>query len=158
MAKIVFDGLEEYLSKIEILQDKATEMLKESVYPAAGLITDKIREKIKSLDSGKERHTKAKRIMHYKQKEGLLNGLGLARMEETEFGVHTKVGFHGYNELKSKKYPKGQPNAMIARVVESGSTYQKKQSFIRPVVNTYKKEVENMIENNLDEKIKEVMK
>ncbi len=158
MAHIELNGFDDYISRIEALSEKSAEMMKESIYPAAGMITDKVREKLQSLEADNKRYTKYTRVMHYEQKKGLLEGLGLARMEETSHGIHTKVGFSGYNKLQSKTYPRGQPNLMIARVVESGTTYQKKQPFMRPVVNAYKKEAEKIIKDILEEKIKEVMK
>lgn len=158
MANIVFDGLEKYIKQLEDLGDKSHDMMKEAVYPAAGFMIEKIKDKIESLPSTDVRYSNFQRKMHHQQKKGLLQSIGLAKMQDTEFGVNTKIGFDGYNVLKSKKYPDGQPNVMIARVVESGSTYQKKQPFIRPTINAYKKEAEKMIEKNLDEKIKEVMK
>ena len=44
------------------------------------------------------------------------------------------MGFDGYNDIKTKRWPNGQPNALIARACESGSSAMLKQPFVRPAI------------------------
>lgn len=74
------------------------------------------------------------------QKKGLLDGFGVSRMQDDSGYKNVKLGFDGYNSVKTKKYPNGQPNVLIARVTESGSSYQQKTPFVRPAVNASRKE------------------
>ena len=67
--------------------------------------------------------------------------------------INVKLGFDGYNSVKTKKYPKGQPNALIARVTESGSSYRTKTPFIRPAVRATKKAAEQAGQAKIDERI-----
>ena len=64
-------------------------------------------------------------------------------MQNDQGYVNVKLGFDGYNSVKTKKYPNGQPNALIASVTESGSPYREKTGFIRKSVNTSKKDAED---------------
>ena len=71
--------------------------------------------------------------------------------------INVKVGMDGYNSETSKKYPKGQPNALIARSLESGSSFAPKRPFIGPSVNRTKGAAERAIAEKLDDEIKKVM-
>ena len=88
-----------------------------------------------------------------KEKQGLLDGFGVSPMQDDGGYINVKLGFDGYNGVKTKKYPKGQPNALIARVTESGSSYREKTPFIRPAVNASKKQAEQAGQMKIDEKI-----
>ena len=67
---------------------------------------------------------------------------------------HVKIGFDGYNDVKTRKYPKGQPNAMIARVTESGSSYREKTPFIRTAVQSSEKAAVEAAKEKIDNGIK----
>lgn len=56
--------------------------------------------------------------------------------------LNVKLGFDGYNGMKTKKYPKGQPNVLLARSIESGSSIAKKRPFVAPAVRKTKKAAE----------------
>ena len=72
--------------------------------------------------------------------------------------INVKVGMDGYNSETSRKYPKGQPNALIARSLESGSSFAPKRAFIGPAVNRTKGAAEKAIAQKLEEEIKKTMK
>ena len=67
--------------------------------------------------------------------------------------LNVKIGFDGYNNVRTRTYPKGQPNALIARATESGSSVRKKTPFIRPAVNASKKQAIDSCKVVVDEKI-----
>ena len=70
------------------------------------------------------------------QWKDLAEGLGIAKPDVDHQGnTNTKVGFKGYGSHPTKKYPKGVPNALLARAVESGSSVRKKTPFVRPGTN-----------------------
>ena len=74
------------------------------------------------------------------EKQGLLEGFGISPMENENGYYNVKLGFDGYNSVKTHKYKQGQPNVLIARITESGSSYRAKTPFIRPAVNSTKNE------------------
>ena len=92
------------------------------------------------------------------QKQGLIASLGLSTMRDAGGYINTKLGFDGYNAVKTRKYPGGQPNALIARAAESGSVALIKTPFIRPGVKAAKKAAEKAMEKTLDEEIEKIMK
>lgn len=72
--------------------------------------------------------------------------------------MNVKLGFDGYNTVKTNSYPNGQPNVMIARAIESGSSIRDKHPFVRPAVNAAKKECLKKAEEVVNEEISKIMK
>ena len=71
-----------------------------------------------------------------------------------EGNTNTKVGFAGYGTFPTKKYPKGVPNALLARSVESGSSVRKKAPFVRKAVNKSRDKAISEMEKKINESIK----
>lgn len=159
MAKwIVGKGLDSYIAYLQSINAVTDEVIGEAVYEMAKVVADKVRANIQALPAV----TNAANIATYRQgysrlsepeKQGLLDGFGVSPMQDDGGYINVKLGFDGYNSVKTKKYPKGQPNALIARVTESGSSYREKTPFIRPAVNASKKQAEQAGQMKIDEKI-----
>lgn len=162
MAKfVVGNGISNYVQQLEELSTASEEMIKRSVYSGAGIVTDAVRKNIQGLPV---RHggyfkdgVKASGITPV-QKAGLLNGLGIAPFKNENGYVHVKVGMDGYNATKTKKYPKGQPNAMVARSVETGTSWMQAHPFIGPAVRSTKAKAEQAMAKAFDEECKKRMK
>lgn len=159
MAKwIVGKGLDNYIAYLQSINAVTDEMIGEAVYDMAKVVADKVRANIQALPAVPN----AANIATYRQgysrlsepeKQGLLDGFGVSPMQDDGGYVNVKLGFDGYNSVKTKKYPKGQPNALIARVTESGSSYREKTPFMRPAVNASKKTAEAAGRAKFDERI-----
>lgn len=133
MAKIEFDGFEEYRKQLLKLGTSIEGVIKYAVYDAAGMVADAIKANT-PVESG-----------------ALQNSIGLTGFRNEDGYIYTKVVFDGYDG-------RGVPNALKARVLESGSSKRKKHPFIRPALNRVKSAAEYSIEMKLDEKMKELMK
>ena len=159
MAKwIVGKGLDSYISYLQKINAVTDEVIGEAVYEMAKVVADSIRSGIQALPTV----SNAANIATYKkgysrlsdeEKQGLLDGFGVSPMQDDGGYINVKLGFDGYNSVKTKKYPQGQPNALIARVTESGSSYREKTPFIRPAVKAAQKEAEQAGQMKIDEKI-----
>ena len=90
-------------------------------------------------------------------KQGLLDGFGISKMEETDGYLHVKLGFDGYNSVKTDKYPQGQPNQLVARGVESGASWIEKTPFVRPAVRRTQKSAVKAMQNIIDEETEKIM-
>lgn len=155
MAKwTVGKGIDKYIQDLQNLEFGSEEMAKRAVYEGAKIVTDAIRTSIQALPVGPPREGKVTQA----QKAGLLEGLGIAGFRKDGTFINVKVGMDGYNSVKSKKFPNGQPNALIARSLESGSSFAPKRPFIGPSVNRTKGAAERAIAEKLDDEIKKVMK
>lgn len=171
MAKINSDAADEYLAMLKKLEKNTDDICKQTVYQGAKVVADAIKQSIDALPvqpppTGKKFYylsdaaKKADELIHgisEQQKEGLQKGFGITDMQQENGGWNVKIGFVGYNEVKTKKYPKGQPNAMIARSVESGSSVRDKTPFIAPAVRTARKSAEKAMEITISEKIQALL-
>lgn len=163
MAKIEMTGLDEYMKQLESLTKDITGTLKRGVYDAADVIADAVRSQINALPAVDDIEgligwqQKRPTVLTKKQKAGLLSGLYLAKMRTEANRVDTKLSFTGYNNVKTKKYPQGQPNAMIAAAVESGSSAHRKTPFIRTTANKVKSQAVAAMRDTIDADIKKIM-
>jgi HK97 gp10 family phage protein len=133
MAKIEFDGFEEYRKQLLKLGTSIEGVIKYAVYDAAGMVADSIKANAPA-DTG-----------------ALRNSIGLTDFKNDGGYVYTQVVFSGYDG-------RGVPNVLKARVLESGSSTRAKHPFVRPAVNRVKSAAEYSIEMKLDEKMNELMK
>ena len=159
MAKwIVGKGLDSYISYLQKIDAVTDEAIGEAVYEMAKVVADSVRSGIQALPTVSNQaniatYKKGYSRLSDEEKQGLLDGFGVSPMQDDGGYINVKLGFDGYNSVKTKKYPKGQPNALIARVTESGSSYREKTPFIRLAVNASKKQAEQTGRMKIDEKI-----
>ncbi len=133
MATFQFQGIDEYAEKLSKMSNKAVGMIKRAVYDGAAEVMKVFVAEISALPVEKNRYRKTELPLTgvtATQKAGLLAGIGLAHMKNDMGYINTKIGFDEYNGVRTKKYPNGQPNALIANAVNSGSSVRKKIPFI----------------------------
>lgn len=160
MKLTVGKGIDNYISELERISNATDDMIGKAVYAGADIIADEIRRNIENLPSVDTAGTSAAKVTGLRtiQKKGLLDGLGIAK-KQTDMGyVHVKVGFDGYNGLKTSQYPKGQPNAMIARTFESGNSFTKKMPFVAPAVRDKREAAERKMADVIDTEVSKYIK
>lgn len=118
MATFKFDGLEAYAKQLEQLGKEAPKIVNVSLYEGAKVLADAVKAEIPGLKLPSER-----------QKKGLKEGLGVAHFWHKDGTVMTKIGFDGYNEVKTKRWPRGQPNVVIARALIRGTSWMTPDRF-----------------------------
>ena len=137
MATFQFQGMDEYAAKLNKMSDKAVGMIKRAVYDGAAAVLHEAIAQISALPVIENRYRGTDpplRGVTATQKAGLLAGIGLAKMTNANGFINTKLGFDGYNGVRNGKYPNGQPNALIARAVNSGTSVRVKIPFIARTV------------------------
>lgn len=151
MAKIEMKGLDLYLVQLSRLEMATKEeIIGKAIYEGAGIVADAIREELEKLPTDESFGTTEHPAKGIKavQKVGLLQSMGISEMREENGMYNVKIGFDGYNKVKTARWPKGQPNTMVARAAESGTTWLQKSPFARPAVrNTRKKALDKMGES-----------
>lgn len=161
MAKITFPGLNDYELMISRLSKGVDDIAGKAIYAGAGIVADAIKENIKDLPIVRGYGTEKDPLpggVTAPQKAGLIEGLGISPMQSDAGYLNVKIGFDGYNATKTEKYPQGQPNQLVARGVESGTSWKKKSPFIRPAINASKQRAEDEMARILDQEIEKVMK
>ena len=161
MAKITFPGLNDYELMISRLSKGVDDIAGKAIYAGAGIVADAIKENIKDLPIVRGYGTKENPLpggVTAPQKAGLINGLGISPMQNDAGFLNVKIGFDGYNATKTDKYPQGQPNQLVARGVESGTSWKQKKPFIRPAINASKSRAEAEMARILDQEIEKITK
>ena len=133
MAKIEFQGLEEYRARLLDLGYSIEGICKYATYDAAGMVADAVKANTPA-DTGDLRDSI--KLYHFRNSDGY---------------IHTGLYFKGYDS-------KGVPNALKARTIEKGRSNMPARPFIRPAVNRVKQQAEALIALRLDEKMKSIMK
>ena len=67
--------------------------------------------------------------------------------------MNVKIGYDGYNNIVTERWPQGQPNMMIARAAESGTTFMQAQYFMERAVRSATPAVEKAIEAQFYEEL-----
>lgn len=149
MAKFqVGKGLDEYISQLENLEFHADQMMGRAIYKGADIVANAIKASIQNLP---------KSACSDVEKAGLLNGFGIASMKEDNGYFNVKAGFDGYNDDKTKKWPNGKPNSMIARSIEGGTSWKAKHPFIAPAVKASRDAAEKAMQKEIENGIKSIM-
>lgn len=160
MAKITVKGLDEYANRLATLKKESEKVVKDAVYAGAAEVADSIKSGLRSLPTSNERGTPEHPVegVTNRQKADLIDAFGLAPMENKDGYVQTKAGFDGYGRTPSKKYPKGLPNALLMRSVESGTSFRKKSPVIRKAVNKSRQRSIQAMGEAIDKACEEIMK
>lgn len=160
MAVIQFKRGDEYLGKIAKLDAALKdEICGAAIYGAAGIVADEIRSQLKAVptDEGYGTASEPTRGPKAGQKEGLLDALGISSMEEKSGYYDVKIGFDGYNGIKTKRWPNGQPNQMVARSIERGTSWMKANAFVKRAMAATRKRALEFMKNSVDESIRKIM-
>lgn len=175
MAKFEPGSIAEYIQQLERLYSDSVPIIKEAVYDGAAVVADEIKKNLNSLPVEEARWATSSNPLKgvtQRQKEDLLDGFGISGFDgvggqagtrDLNF-VNVKLGFDGYGRTHSKRYGWDKstgkvaaigklPNALLARSVESGTSFRKKYPFIRTAVNASKLRCENAMEERILDEI-----
>lgn len=148
-------GLDEYMAQIEKLTQESDSIAGKAIYSGAGVAIKKFTAAIKSIPESSNPH----HGILPEQKEGLLSGAGITKLEIDSGGNrNVKIGIDGYNKVKTKNFPNGQPNILIARAVNSGTSTRPKNRFSDTSMKMAEGDVINAMQKRIDEEIEKIMK
>lgn len=140
MAKFTVKTGTEFSSKIYALGKNAKTAIESSLKGGAAVMADEIRRGIGGLPSATG-----------VTKKGLEEGLGISPVREDGGVYDVKVGFEGYND-------RGVPNAMMARIMESGTSKTPKHPFVEPAKRRAKKAAIAAMQEAFDKECEKIMK
>lgn len=156
MARISFTGLDKYLEQLNKIGNASTAICKMALYDGAAVVGNAIRAEVEALPTT-DRNGDPQQILEY-EKEGLLEGLGVAKMKSKNGVIYTRIDFDGYNRLKSKKYPSGHPNSMVARAINSGTSKRPKNPFMLRAVRKAREKANAAMAAKIDDVLYKFMK
>lgn len=160
MAKFtVGHGLDEYLADLNKLETVSGKYIGEAVFNGAAVVADEIRKQIQSLpvQSGPAKHG-SRRNPTQAEIDGMLAGLGIAKKRVVNGFSNVKIGMDGYNSHVTEKYPKGHPNAMVARSIAAGTSFINRNPFIERAVNATRDRAEEVMRETIENGIEETMR
>lgn len=160
MARMTIQGLDDLSGLIRSLQEKGVEVMKAAVYAGADAMVEAVKESIRALPeeegympAGEKRNTVTR-----DEKEALLTHIGIAKFDNTGGKVTTAIGFEGYTDHPTRKYPSGVPVPLIARSIESGSSVRRKIPFLRQAANRAKEQAQKAMADAANKKLQEITK
>lgn len=165
MPKMTVDlyGMKNFQRNLRTLANDAQKVMKFSLFDGAAIAGDELRAAVNGLD----RVTDAAAIQAWlhgvptilcvSQKNGLRAGLGITPMKVNGKEISVKIGFDGYNQIATRRWPNGQPNQMIAASCEHGSSAMLEQPFIRPAYRSCAARIRSAMEAAAKKKIEEIL-
>ena len=155
----VSDGIDNYIRQLQNCADKTENIIKRSAWEGARVVMDAVKAEAQTIPThgSTKGSTDIVNGLTPTQKAGVIASLGIARFRQDGNFLNVKIGSDGYNTVYTKKYPKGQPNAMLIRSLESGTSFRNPYPFVsRAVSKTRGKSIEAM-RKQCDEEIKKIM-
>lgn len=160
MAKFQFEGVDNYISELQKLYDDTEEIIGAAIYQGAAVVMKSVVSAIDGIQTDNRFGTPENKTIgpNSYQKEGLRQSIGIAKLRKDSSFWNVKIGFDGYNGLKTKTWPQGQPNAMVARSVESGTSWMQKQPFMRKAESSSRVKCEQAMASEIDKQISKRVK
>ena len=151
MATYQFRGLEEYALKLSKLGAATEQIAGKAIFAGAKVVADEVRKNINALPVRKAEYGTVKNPLSgitQTQKRGLLDGFGISPLSDD----------NGYYDTHTDKYPGGQPNQLVARGVESGTSWLKKMPFMAPALKKSREKAVQEMQRTIDEEIAKTIK
>lgn len=152
MSAIKVEGMEEYLRLLDLNYKQLERICGRSVYPGAGLAYKECRKRLEAVRTDdtlfrfSEKYGRMRRGITTRQKQALIESLGIASLRQKGGAFDVKLGFDGYNDIVSDRWKNGQPNAMIARSLNAGTSFMEAQPFMDQTIEAVRHPAEQKIE------------
>ena len=135
LVEIGYKELDHLVEQLETLSRESETLCKRAVYEGGAIVGNEMKRLIKGIPVVRDyvQGKADKQIVGAtaEQIDGLIESMGLAPIQYYGHGLNTKIGFDGYNNVKTKKYPNGQPNMMIARSINAGTSFRQPYPFVQ---------------------------
>ncbi len=132
---IQWDGADELLRKMDKLPEKAAKIAAQALYEGAGVMADAVSRAVHGIATEEFRYAKGgrTRLPSPEEKAIVQNAKhGVAKFRNNGAVIQTSIGYQnaGYAKLGGKT----KPVPLIANAIESGTSFMKKQPFMRKAV------------------------
>ena len=153
------DGLEEVNRIMAQLGNRAKEVARGALYDGAGVMADAITRAVDGIRTEPFQYAAGgkTRLPSPEEKEALKGKTGIAKFRDTGEEVNTIVGINprsGYADVNGKQ----KPVPLIARSINSGTSFMKKQPVIRKAVTQNREAVEQAITAKAEKMFSEITK
>lgn len=161
MASIKFEGLEEFINLCIFTDKQLDRIVGRTIYPGGRVMSSAIQASMRNIRTSEEYQKNARqygrKIMPTKrQVAALIESFGIAKIRKNKYGYNVKCGYDGYNDIVSERWPKGQPNAMIARSINKGTSFMMAQPFMDAAVSSAEGATIEAMKNQFDHEIDKI--
>ena len=157
--KFEVDGMEDFIQLCVYTDKQLDKTIGRAVYPAAQYLANQVKSAINDLQTDDSHGDAMKLGPTTRQKEGLQKSFGIARLRRKGNGFNVKLGFDGYNDIMQGKWARtGQPNAMIARSVNKGTSFMRPQPFMDRTVAREAQATIDILDKQFNEEIAKLWK
>lgn len=148
-------GMDELIEKMSKLEKQGQDIASQALYVGAGVLADQVSAAVQGIATKRLKYPAPPgktRMPSPEEKAVLVNARkGVAKFKKTGIRVDTSVGFQnsGYGQINGKTVPV----PAIANAINSGTSFMKKQPFLRKALRTSKamQTIENELQKRLDE-------
>lgn len=159
MANFTARGIDAYITQLNDIYTDVTPIINHAVYEGAKIIADEVTDKIKGIPDARMQNNGLVWGISKSQKKGLLEGFGISHLIVDDYNLrYVRLGFAGYNDTATDKYRRGQPNAMIARSVISGTSFREKNDFMSHALREVRQRANKTIEDVFELELSNVIK
>jgi HK97 gp10 family phage protein len=150
-------GMEELLNKMDKLPEIADKVAAEALYEGAGVVADQVSRAVHGIATKRFKYPAppGKQRMPSPEEKAILENAskGISKFRKNGLSVSTSVGFarSGYGNLNGKTVPV----PMIANAINSGTSFMKKQPFLRKAFSQSKSKATAAIEAGIQKRMKE---
>lgn len=159
MAKIEFKGLGEYMEKLNTLSSLLEEqIIGSAVYDGAAIVADAMKKELLAIPTDESHDKKTKKRGPSKADlDAVIQGMGVASMQNDNGFLNVKIGFDGYDDRPTKKYPQGHPVVMLARAINSGTSFMEPNAFAKSATRKSRKQAEAAMKKKAEKEISKIM-
>ena len=150
------DGMEELGKELAKLGEKAQDIASGALFDGAGIMANALNNGVNSIETAPFRYAPPgqTRLPSPQEKAAISRKIGIAKFKKEMDSVDTIVGMgkgSGYAQVAGKK----KAVLLIARSINSGTSFMKKQPFFRKAVSSGSGKASAAIVQKIEEAIKE---
>ena len=159
MAKFEFEGVDDLIAQYQKLANNTDQVIGSAIYDGARIVMNAVVSAVDNLSTDNRYGTADHPVTGPStiQKIGLQRSLGITKMRNDNGFRNVKIGFDGYNNVKTKTWTQCQPNSMVARSIESGTSWMQKQPFMCKAENSSRSACERAMSEAVDKEIKKII-
>lgn len=152
------DGLDQLAKMLAELGNKAQEVASGALFDGAGIVADAMNNGIRSIRTESFKYAKdgQTRLPSPQEKAALDRKVGIAKFRKSGSEVDTLIGISygsGYTQISGKQ----KPVAVIARSINSGTSFMQKQPVFRRAKSQSQKKAQNAIVAKAEKMINEII-
>lgn len=165
MAEFTNEGMQEFIDLCIFTDRQLERVIGRSIYPGGKLVANAVKKAIEGIHTDDHlfkfaaEHDRMRAGPTKREKAWIAKSFGIAEIRRNVHGWNVKLGFDGYSDIRTTN-PRIKmgvlPNALIARSVNSGTSFMAAQPFMDITVRQNTKACEKVIEEQFDKEIAKI--